>query len=275
MKRIKKIKRITPATANIINGASESNRDAYSSQFSDARFLKKNIQEKEYGSSTTVYIPFEDSDSNELVKNEGLRCITREGTSSQTGYGIFIAGNDIPSGTAGNKTGYLRLFNNAGYYMQLYYTNSGSTNRNIILPNYAGTMQLAPVDLYNNSTGTNGTVTVSQDPHNFAKVKIYWRWGTSDSAYRGCTELQMNTDAQYSTPQFATVVWSSTTSVNVDTYTCNLYITSSGIQHISSGNNLTRTARIRQNATTSTAAGTVNATSTDNFYITKVEGLYA
>lgn len=55
-----------------------------------------------------------------LRTNDGIRYYTREGTTSTTGYGYIILGNNIPTGTDGNKCGAVRCYTTGtGTYVQL------------------------------------------------------------------------------------------------------------------------------------------------------------
>ena len=51
---------------------------------------------------------------------------------------------------------------------------TGTTARTITIPDESGTMQMKPTNLYNNATGTTGTVTLSETSANFNFLKIYY-----------------------------------------------------------------------------------------------------
>ena len=104
--------------------------------------------------SSTTYYPIwvTGSGTLEANANNGLRYATLEGTASALGVGRLILGNSAESGTAGNKTGILRIYTNNSYYGQF----SGNTddltaNRTYTLPNASGTLVLdsASQDLTN------------------------------------------------------------------------------------------------------------------------------
>lgn len=114
------------------------------------------------------------SGNNTPRANNGLLYATREGTASQEGYAILQLGNAKANGTAGNKRGFLMLYGTTAYYTYLV-SGAPTSNRTITLPNASGTLRLAPVNLYNNSTGTNGTVTLSQSAANFSWIEIFYR----------------------------------------------------------------------------------------------------
>lgn len=51
---------------------------------------------------------------------------------------------------------------------------TGTTARTITIPDESGTMQMKPTVLYNNSTGTTGTITLSQTAADFTYLKFYF-----------------------------------------------------------------------------------------------------
>lgn len=51
---------------------------------------------------------------------------------------------------------------------------AGTTARTITIPDESGTIQLKPTNLYNNSSGTTGTVSLSQSTANFTYITIYY-----------------------------------------------------------------------------------------------------
>lgn len=127
-------------------------------------------------SATNYYFTFvsENANSVDLRANNGAYYTTREGTTSQVGQGILRLGNTTARGTAANKRGYLRICGETAYYSQLQTADGISANRTIYMPNHNGTIQVRPTNLYNNGTGTTGTVTLSQTAANFNYLDIYW-----------------------------------------------------------------------------------------------------
>ena len=105
---------------------------------------KVKVTETNPTSSTTYYPIFvTGSGTLEANANDGLRYATLEGTASALGVGRLTIGNSTASGTAGNKTGVLRIYTNKSYYGQF----SGNTddltsNRTYTLPNASGTLVL-------------------------------------------------------------------------------------------------------------------------------------
>ena len=129
-------------------------------------------------STTTYYISFiAGATNNEYYAhrvNDGLKYLTIEGTTSDEGTTILAIGNSTTGGTAGNKRGYVRIYDTTAYYCQLYGTGSISANRNIKIPNNSGTIQIRPTNLYNNTTGATGTVTLSASSANYTYLDIYF-----------------------------------------------------------------------------------------------------
>lgn len=65
--------------------------------------------------------------------NNGFRYYTLEGTASAAGHSIIQVGNSTATGTAGNKTGRIRLFTSSSGYVDIYSTGNTS-NRSIYIP---------------------------------------------------------------------------------------------------------------------------------------------
>lgn len=90
--------------------------------------------------------------------NNGLKYVTREGSTSQLGYGLIELGNNVASGTAGNKLGELRMYGSGQYYAQLY-PGTLTDNRLQTLPNVAGRVMITSTNLHG-GTDTSGTYPV-------------------------------------------------------------------------------------------------------------------
>ena len=103
--------------------------------------------------------------------NDGLRYATREGTASAQGYGVICVGNNIANGTAGNKVGYFRAYGTTTYYAQL---NPGAltANRNIIIPDAAGTMALTSSNITGTAAAWTNARTMTVDGHVLGTVDI-------------------------------------------------------------------------------------------------------
>ena len=110
--------------------------------------------------------------------NDGLRYLTKEGTTSSDGYGGLRLGNTTNSGTAGNKWGFLDLYPKTGaYYTRVKAADTMTANRTIDFPDNDGTVALTSdiptsfslsVDrLWNTNTTTTATWS------NFADYSLY------------------------------------------------------------------------------------------------------
>lgn len=96
--------------------------------------------------SGTWYYPSWTTNKNDgsnytLRANNGFRYYSLEGTEDDLGTAIIQIGNSTASGTAGNKKGYLRIYNESTGYTNIVGTTSTS-NRTITLPNASGTVAL-------------------------------------------------------------------------------------------------------------------------------------
>ena len=74
-------------------------------------------------SETQCYLPFSGTSGStgqyERYINNGIRYLTKEGTTSATGYGGLWLGNGTNKGTAGNKYGFLRMYGENTYKVDL------------------------------------------------------------------------------------------------------------------------------------------------------------
>lgn len=128
-------------------------------------------------SDTSYAIPFHSGISTgnkDLLNNDGIRYSTKEGTAEATGHGILSLGNTKSTGTATNKYGMLRLYSTTDKYVNLRYFTGSDVSVTQYLPRENGTIQLKPTSLYENSSGTNGTVTLSQTAANFVYLEIFY-----------------------------------------------------------------------------------------------------
>lgn len=95
--------------------------------------------------TNTFYIPFHNSASTGtkyLKNNDGLGYITVNGTASVEGSSFLRLGNATKNGTAGNKTGKIRLYGNSSGYTDIVPSYSGANKATVTLPSYTG---VAPV----------------------------------------------------------------------------------------------------------------------------------
>lgn len=96
-------------------------------------------------SGTTYYIPFHTNaitENKALLNNDGLRYWTKEGTTSAVGEAEIGIGNNIASGTAGNKRGSIYMYGSSSGYTQIFPGNNTTSNINITLPSAGGTLAL-------------------------------------------------------------------------------------------------------------------------------------
>ena len=107
------------------------------------------------GSATKVYttatnsssyksyqIPFvsgDESGNSNLLKNNGIKFDVRDGTTSQNGVALLLLGDTTASGTAGNKSGGVYIYNSKGKFAAMIPAeNTG--NITITLPSATGTL---------------------------------------------------------------------------------------------------------------------------------------
>ena len=131
--------------------------------------------------SGTTYYPFFDSigDGTGVLRaarsNDGLAYYTLQGTASAAGASTLVVGNGTSTGTAGNKTGQLKVFSQKNGCIRIQPTLTSTSDNTATFPAETGTVQMKPTNLYNNTTGTTGTVTLSQTAANFTYLRIYYR----------------------------------------------------------------------------------------------------
>lgn len=85
----------------------------------------------------------EGGEKNTVRQSEGLYAYLLPGTTSQEGYTILVAGNSTPTGTDGNKRGYLRLYSGGPGYVQINSPgniSSVANSYNVVLPPGPGTL---------------------------------------------------------------------------------------------------------------------------------------
>ena len=97
--------------------------------------------------STTYGITFHaspnsDNTNKALRTSDGVRYAALEGTSSNNGYGILIVGNNVASGTAGNKYGRVRIYSKSTYYGEFTLASSITANRTYTFPDKTGTVAM-------------------------------------------------------------------------------------------------------------------------------------
>jgi len=99
----------------------------------------------DYTPSSGVFydIPFTTvgTDNKDLYQNDGLQYYSLQGTTTARGESLICLGNSKNQGTAGNKTGRIRIYNPNTGYTDIYATNS-SANNTIYFPAASGTLCL-------------------------------------------------------------------------------------------------------------------------------------
>lgn len=88
--------------------------------------------------------------SKSLLNNDGLTYISLQGTTSAVGNSILQLGNGIASGTAGNKSGRLRIFSASSGYTDIVPTSS-TNNYTLTLPSATGTVALTSSSITGNA----------------------------------------------------------------------------------------------------------------------------
>lgn len=129
-------------------------------------------------SGQTMVIPFVETSATgvkQFYTTTGFDVWSKQGTTSATGRSELVLGTNIASGTAGNKNGQIRLFSNNTGSTYIVNTNTNTSTCTINVPAKNGTFGLEGVSLYDNSSGTNGTVTLSETSANFNYLEIFYR----------------------------------------------------------------------------------------------------
>lgn len=248
----------------------------------DSKYLGKLIAETTNNTSgTSNFLPFASTRDSEgysyLGINDGLIYAHKEGTTSQSGYGMLIVGNSLASGTNKNKAGMIRVTDDGSVYWWNIKGNPSSPlngYKDVYLPPNTGTLETKPVILYNNATGTTGTVTLAYSINNYTRIKIYWRWSSNaDGRFEGCSEIhRIATGSILTTLQWTNVNLLSTTSSTFDHYSCVLLLSGATIAPYTASSYGVRSGYYRIYPTTTSAPSNVLFLLSQYFYITRVEG---
>lgn len=147
----------------------------------------------------SVYgVPFHsgvNSGNKALRANNGIRYATLEGTTSADGAGILILGNEIASGTAGNKFGRLCIYNKNARYINLQPHSSLNTDRNQYLPNASGTLAIQDTVLWTGSlTGTNS---IDLNISAYKRIRIYAQYATTQQTIWEIDVTKLHATTQY------------------------------------------------------------------------------
>ena len=88
-------------------------------------------------------IPFQVgvSDGDKIIRsNDGITYKTSEGTTSASGSAVLTLGNNVASGTAGNKYGRVMMYGNSSGSTTLIPGNNSTNNINLTLPSSTGNL---------------------------------------------------------------------------------------------------------------------------------------
>lgn len=127
-------------------------------------------------SSGTTYYPIYSTGSGtsqSLMLNAGLQFYVANGTTSAVGRSLLSLGNNISSGTAGNKRGELKIFSEKSGCTRVHAYPSQTGDFTVYLPYHSGYL-LCSTSLYNNTSGTTGTITLSESAANFTYLEIFY-----------------------------------------------------------------------------------------------------
>ena len=95
--------------------------------------------------ATSYFLPFHSgstSGNKSMLTNDGIRYNTLEGTTSANGVSALELGNNVASGTAGNKYGVTRLYGTSSGYTEVKPSNNTTSNITLTLPSSTGTLAL-------------------------------------------------------------------------------------------------------------------------------------
>lgn len=114
-------------------------------------------------SGATYNIPFSSgvgSTNISLLRNDGIGYWTQEGTTSSVGVGELKLGNNVASGTAGNKRGMIYMYGTSTGYTEIKPTNDTTSHIVVNLPSTGGTLALTShTHNYAGSSSAGGSAT--------------------------------------------------------------------------------------------------------------------
>ena len=159
-----KLDQLQVRNATIISGAAPSSnnsidlgtssyawRNIYSSKFigdltgNAATATQISITTTNPTSGTTYWLPFVTTGSpNSILRNDGIGYWTKEGTTTDVGIGELRLGNNIATGTAGNKRGMMYIYGNSSGYTEIIPTNHTTSNVIQYLPANGGYFTYKP-----------------------------------------------------------------------------------------------------------------------------------
>ena len=135
-------------------------------------------------SAQVRYIPFVTGASGSLIEyaNNGIIYTTQEGTTSAEGLSRLRLGNNVASGTAANKRGYLQICSNSAYNVTLGASASMTENTNVYFPKGTSAIETylkSERRLYN-STLKGGNSTTITNGAKFARLRVYGYVGAAE-----------------------------------------------------------------------------------------------
>lgn len=124
---------------------------------------KVSITKTNPSSGTTYMIPFMSSTGSQgLLGNDGIGYWTQEGTTTVNGTGELKLGNNVVSGVAGNKKGYIYMYGTSSGYTEIVPSNNTTSNIVVQLPSSSGTIALTSSNITGNAATatalTSGTI---------------------------------------------------------------------------------------------------------------------
>lgn len=138
------------------------------------------VTNKNVSTGEWFYVPWINNLTTEnqaIWANNGFRYYTLEGTASAAGHAIIQLGNSTATGTAGNKTGRIRLYSSSSGYIDVYATAS-SANRTIYIPAIPANADFATTTTLMSGTKLKGGSTKSLTMSGYRRLRIYaLTWG--------------------------------------------------------------------------------------------------
>lgn len=146
---------------------------------------------------TTYALPFivssSSSGNQSLLVNDGFKYYTKEGTTSATGNAELGLGNNIASGTAGNKVGKIYMYGTSSGYTYIAPSNNTTSNITVNLPSTGGTLALTTSNVA--SATTLSMLALSSNSNNAAAIFNPYTF-TVTSAWCGVSGVYAIHDAE-------------------------------------------------------------------------------
>ena len=163
-------------------------------------------------SGTTYYVPFYNVIHQRQSANDGFRYLTLQGTTSAAGYGYLVLGNATATGTAGNKYGALRMYNQKAGWAQIIPGTNDASGYTLYLPGANGQLIY-----HNNDTAVGGTATPVYINASGQAVACSYGVGTSHNTLAKTTKFYflgttLTATGYQTTSYFDTGIFATTTS---------------------------------------------------------------